>query len=65
LKGKVELRNTRNGATVVRKGMADFSANRSHFGSNNLPYFTFHPKSQKPVKSVIRHLPVSFPAEDN
>jgi hypothetical protein len=44
--------------------MADFPATRSHFDSNNLPYFTFYPKSQKPVKTVIQHLPVSTPAED-
>jgi hypothetical protein len=43
--------------------MADFSAIPSHFESNNLPYFTY-PKSQKPVKSVIRHPPVSTPADD-
>jgi hypothetical protein len=46
------------------KKTADFTATRSHFGSHNLPYFTFYPKSQKPVKVVIRQLPVSTPAED-
>jgi hypothetical protein len=44
--------------------MADFSDIHSHFESNNLPYFTFYPKSQKSIKAVIRHLPVSAPAED-
>jgi hypothetical protein len=44
--------------------MADYSAIRSHFESNNLHYYTFHAKSQKPIKAVIRHLPLSTPAED-
>jgi hypothetical protein len=44
--------------------MADFSAIRPHFESNNLPYFTFYPKSQKPEEVVIRQLAVSTPAED-
>jgi hypothetical protein len=35
--------------------MADFSAICSHFESNILPYFTFYPKSQKPIKAVIQH----------
>jgi hypothetical protein len=43
--------------------MADFSAIRSHFQSHNLPYFTFYPKSQNPIKAVI-HLPFSTPEED-
>jgi hypothetical protein len=42
--------------------MADFSAIRSHFQSHNLPYFTFYPKSQKPIKAVI-HLPFITPEE--
>jgi hypothetical protein len=44
--------------------MADISASRSHFESNNLPYFTFYPKSQKPLRAVIQHLMVLNPAED-
>jgi hypothetical protein len=27
-------------------------------------YFTFHPKSEKPIKAVIRQLPANTPAED-
>jgi hypothetical protein len=45
--------------------MADFSGIRSHFESNNLPYFAFYPTSQKPIKAVTRHLPVSTTVEDN
>jgi hypothetical protein len=44
--------------------MVDFSPTRSQFESNNSPYFTFYPKSQKPIKAVIRHLPFITPAED-
>jgi hypothetical protein len=64
IKGSFEFRSTRNGTRVVMREMADFSAIRSHFESNNLHYFTFHPKSQKPIKAVIRHLPFNTPAED-
>jgi hypothetical protein len=49
LKGNSEFRSTSNGTRAVTKEMADFSANRSHFESNNLPYFTFCPKFQKPI----------------
>jgi hypothetical protein len=43
----------------------DFSVICSHFQSNNLKHFTLYPKSQKPIKAVIQHLPVSTPVEDN
>jgi hypothetical protein len=44
--------------------MADFSATRTYFETHNLPYFTFSPQSEKPIKAVIRHLPLNTPAED-
>jgi hypothetical protein len=44
--------------------MADFSAIKKHLENHNLSYFTFFPKSGKPVKVVIRHLPQDTPAED-
>jgi hypothetical protein len=44
--------------------MADFSTICSHFNSNDLPHFMFYLKSQKPIKFVIWHLPVSIPAVD-
>jgi hypothetical protein len=34
-----------------------------HFDSQNLSHYSF-PKSQKPIKVVIRHLPHNTPAED-
>jgi hypothetical protein len=35
-----------------------------HLENRNLPYFTYHPKSLRPVKAVIQHLPGDTPAED-
>jgi hypothetical protein len=64
VKGDFEFRSTRNGTRVVTKGMADFEAVKSYFTSNNLSFYSFYPKSQKPIKAVIRHLPPNTPAED-
>jgi hypothetical protein len=64
LKGNFEFCSIKNGTRVVTKEMADLSTTRTHFESSNLPYFNFYPKSLKPVKAVIQHLPVSTPAED-
>jgi hypothetical protein len=44
--------------------MADFHALKSHFDTTKLSYYTFFPKSEKPIKAVIRHLPTNTPAED-
>jgi hypothetical protein len=44
--------------------MANFQSVKSHFGSRNLSYYSFLPKSEKPIKVVIRHLPHNTPAED-
>jgi hypothetical protein len=60
--GQLEFR--RYGTRVVTKGMADFSAIKEHFNSQNLNYFTFFPKSLKPMKAVIRHLPGNTHAEE-
>jgi hypothetical protein len=68
LKGVVsanfEFRNTRNRTTVITRSMADFKSVISHFDSQNLSYCSFFPKSEKPIKAVIRHLPHNTPAED-
>jgi hypothetical protein len=53
-----------NGTRVVTREMADYYAIRTHFDGRNLNYYTFHPKSEKPIKAVIRHLPTDTPAED-
>lgn len=44
--------------------MAYFSTVKFYAGNNNLAYFTFYPKSLKPIKAVIRHLTLNTPAED-
>jgi hypothetical protein len=59
-----ELRNTRSGTRVVTKDMVDYQAVKAHFTENSLAYFTFCPKSEKPVKAVLRHLPSNTPAKD-
>jgi hypothetical protein len=64
MKEDFEFRNTRNGTRVITRGMADFLAVKSHFEGNNLSFYNFFPKSEKPIKAVIRHLPINTPAED-
>jgi hypothetical protein len=44
--------------------MADLQSVKSRFDTNNLSYYTFCPKSEKPMKAVVRHLPQNTPAED-
>jgi hypothetical protein len=63
-KGNFEFRNSRNGTRIFTKEIADFSAMKQHFDDQRMSYFIFYPKSQNPVKAVIRHLPHSTPAED-
>jgi hypothetical protein len=62
--GNFEFRNTRSGTRIVTKEMADFSAIRKYLDQNNLSYYTFFPKSEKPIKAVVRHLPANTPAQD-
>jgi hypothetical protein len=56
-----EFRNTRSGTRVITRSMADFLAVKSRFEGNNLSFFTFYHKSEKPIKAVIRHLPINTP----
>jgi hypothetical protein len=64
VKGDFEFRNTTNGTRVITKVMADFEAVKSHLSCNNLSYFSFFPKSKKPIRPVIRHLPPDTPFGD-
>jgi hypothetical protein len=64
VKGSFEFRNTRNGTGVVTGGMMDYSAIRTFFDDQKYHYFTFHAKSEKPIKAVIRQLTSDTPAED-
>jgi hypothetical protein len=58
-----EVRNTKNGTRIITKDVVDFQAVKLHFESNHLSFYSF-PKSDKPIKAVIRHLPNNTPAED-
>jgi hypothetical protein len=53
----LELRSTRNGTRYITRGMAGFQSVKSHFDANNVSYYSFCPKSEKPMKAVTRHLP--------
>jgi hypothetical protein len=64
VKEEFEFRTTRNGTKIITRGVVDFLGVKSHFETNNLSYFIFYPKSENPIKAVIRHLPVNTPAED-
>jgi hypothetical protein len=64
VKGNFEFRNIRNGTRVVTKEIEDVCAIRVYHEANNLNYFTFHPKSEKPIMAVIRNLPIQTPSED-
>jgi hypothetical protein len=44
--------------------LADFQSVKSYFNQRQFSYFSFFPKSEKPIKVVIRHLPINTPAED-
>jgi hypothetical protein len=57
MKEAFEVCNNRYGTRIITRVMADFLAVKSHFKRNNLSYFTFYPKSEKPIKTVIRYLP--------
>jgi len=55
-KGSFEFRISRNGIRLVTKEMADYSVILPFLDELKLHYI-FHPKSEKPVKAVIRPLP--------
>jgi hypothetical protein len=64
VKENFEFRSTRNGTRVITRSTVDFKSVKSHFDAPNLSYYSFYPKSEKPMKAVIRHLPHNTPAED-
>jgi hypothetical protein len=57
VKETFEVRNTRHGTRDMMRGMANFQSVKSHFDTNNLYYYSFYLKSEKPMKAVIRYLP--------
>jgi hypothetical protein len=48
----------------MTKELADYSAITHHLQQNSLYFYTFLPKSEKPIMAVIRHLPGDTLAED-
>jgi hypothetical protein len=63
-KSDFEFRRTRNGTKVITKSVTDLEVVKSYLSSNNISYNSLFPKSQKPIKAVVRHLPSNTPAED-
>jgi hypothetical protein len=63
-KGSFELRSGRNGARIITKDMVDYLAIKKHLEEKKICFYTFFPKSMKPIKVVIRQLPGNTPAED-
>jgi hypothetical protein len=64
LVSKFWVRNTRNGTRVVTKDVVDYQAVKSNFDKNSLSYHTFFPKSEKPIKALLRYLPSNTPSQD-
>jgi hypothetical protein len=62
VQGSIEFRNKKNGTRVLTKEMADYSAIMTFFLQNNLKFYTFFPKSLKPIKAVLRNMPTNTPA---
>jgi hypothetical protein len=64
MKSTFEYRTTKNGIKVVTKDIVDYSTILRLLDPRKISYYTFHPKSLKAVKAVIRQLPGDTPAED-
>jgi hypothetical protein len=64
LKGVFTIRNTRNRTRLTTKSMEDYTGLKTHLEETKRNYYTFHPKDEKTIKAVIRHLPIDTPAED-
>jgi hypothetical protein len=52
----------RQGTKITTEDTADFSAFKNFFNNKILYYFTFNPKSLKPMKVVTIHLPTDTSA---
>jgi hypothetical protein len=44
--------------------MVNYQSVKAYFESNNLSYYTFYPKAEKPIKALIPHLPTNTLAEE-
>jgi hypothetical protein len=59
----LEFHSTKNGTSVITKDMVDYRLVKAHLESNNLSYYPFYPKFERPIKVDICHLPINTPAE--
>jgi hypothetical protein len=64
VKRDFEFRNTNNVTRVSTRSISDFEDVESYFFNKNLSYYSFFPRSRKPIKADVRHLPANTPAED-
>jgi hypothetical protein len=64
VKENFEFRSTRNGTRIITRNTEKFQSVKPHFDANNMSYYSFYPKSEKPLQAMIRHLPYNTPAED-
>jgi hypothetical protein len=58
------FRNNATGTRITAKGMVDYNAIQKLLTKENLHFFTFYTKADKPVKAVIRHLLDNTTADD-
>jgi len=63
VKGDFTLRNTKNKTRLTNKNRDDYSTLKQYL-ERETPYYTSHPKGERPIKAIIRHLPGKTPAED-
>jgi hypothetical protein len=64
VKEDFEFYSTKNGTRIITRGIVNFLGVKSHIESHNASFFTFFPKSEKLIKTMIRYLPLNTPAED-
>jgi len=50
------LRSSGAGFRILTHCMADYKATLSYLSEHNLRHFTSYPQSDKPIKSVLRHI---------
>jgi hypothetical protein len=63
-KQQFEFHNTRNRTRITTKDMVDYKSVKGHLEFNNLSFYTFYLKSERPIRAVTRHLPINTPAKD-
>jgi hypothetical protein len=62
--GEFFFRNTASGTRITTKSMAGYKVIQNLLSQKGLPFFTFYTRGEKPVKALIRHLPINTSSED-